>query len=247
MRPPPSEDFATPEGSGPAGFRISTLRDVERIEQTPLERRIPFTSVYEALASSAVRHADAIAIRLLESPDPAGKVREVRYRDLLKNIHRTANLLREFGVNGENSVSYLLPLLPETHYVLWGGEAAGVVNPINPMLEDRHIASILNAANSRVLVIEDSPQNWAKLAALVSQTPTLNTVLVVSERSSWRPPIHLPDRIELLDFKAELKLQDEDRLCFELRARSCCTVSRCSTLAVPPARPSWRRNTTRVN
>jgi fatty-acyl-CoA synthase len=211
-------NFSTPGGSGHAGFRISTLRDVERIEQTPLNRRIPFTSVYQALASSAGRHADAIAIRFLESPDPAGKVREVRYRELLKNIHRTANLLHKLGVNGENTVSYLLSLLPETHYVLWGGEAVGVVNPINPMLEDRHIASILNAANSRVLVIEDNSQNWAKLAELIGKTPTLRTVLVVSERSSWCPPIHLPARIELLDFKAEVKLQEEERLCFERRA-----------------------------
>ncbi|MDP9037972.1 MAG: acyl-CoA synthetase [Acidobacteriota bacterium] len=211
------ERSPTPQGSAPTDFRIATLRDVERIEQTPLDRRIPFAGVYQALASSAVRHADSVAIRLLESPDPAGKVREILYRDLLKNIHRTANLLQELGVDGENAVSYLLPLLPETHYVLWGGEAAGVVNPINPMLEDRHIASILNAANSRVLVIEDSPRNWEKLAGIISQTPNLGTVLVVSDRSSWRPPFHLPERIELLDLKAELKLQDEDQLCFQPR------------------------------
>lgn len=43
-------------------------------------------------------------------------------------------------------VTYLLPNIPQAHYVLWGCEAAGIANPINPMLEPDTIRDICIAA-----------------------------------------------------------------------------------------------------
>ena len=56
------------------------------------------------------------------------------------------------GVGRGEVVSYLLPNLPETHFTLWGAEAAGIVNPVNPFLEVDHMVGILNAAGSVVIV-----------------------------------------------------------------------------------------------
>ncbi|HTO63481.1 MAG TPA: hypothetical protein VMM15_19735 [Bradyrhizobium sp.] len=52
--------------------------------------------------------------------------------ELLAEITRAANALSAFGVNAEHPVAYVLPNLPETHFTIWGGEAAGVVLAVNP-------------------------------------------------------------------------------------------------------------------
>jgi len=49
-------------------------------------------------------------------------------------------------------VSFMLPLLPEAFITLFGAEAAGIANPVNPLLEPHQIAEILQAANTTILV-----------------------------------------------------------------------------------------------
>ena len=46
----------------------------------------------------------------------------------------------------------MLPLLPEAFITLFGAEAAGIANPVNPLLEPHQIAEILEAARTSVLV-----------------------------------------------------------------------------------------------
>ncbi|MDT0561897.1 hypothetical protein RMR41_11165, partial [Pseudomonas aeruginosa] len=48
--------------------------------------------------------------------------------------------LHRLGLESHQAVSFLLPNLPQTHYVIWGGEAAGIVNAINPLLKDARIS-----------------------------------------------------------------------------------------------------------
>lgn len=46
----------------------------------------------------------------------------------------------------------MLPNLPETHLTVWGGQAAGIVFAINPMLEPAAIGELLKAGEAKVLV-----------------------------------------------------------------------------------------------
>jgi fatty-acyl-CoA synthase len=65
----------------------------------------------------------------------------------------------------------VLPNLPETHFTIWGGEAAGVVLAVNPLLEPDLIVEILRAAKVRVLVtLAPFPgaELWSKLAPRLS-------------------------------------------------------------------------------
>ncbi|GAA0684443.1 acyl-CoA synthetase [Marinobacterium maritimum] len=76
----------------------------------------------------------------------------------------------------------LLPNLPQNHFTLWGGEAAGIINPINPMLEPDHIAGILNAANTKLLVaLAPFPgtDTWDKVEQIKPLVPSLEKVLYV--------------------------------------------------------------------
>ena len=75
-----------------------------------------------------------------------------------------------------------MPNIPQTHYVLWGAEAAGIVNPINPLLEPATIADICRAAKTKVLVaLAEVPGSeiWSKAMAIKDRIPTLEHVVRV--------------------------------------------------------------------
>ena len=61
-------------------------------------------------------------------------------------------MFQALGVGSGDVVSLLLPLLPEAFITLFGAEAAGIANPVNPLLEPHQIAEILEAARTSVLV-----------------------------------------------------------------------------------------------
>ena len=67
-------------------------------------------------------------------------------------------------------------------FTLFGAEAAGIACAINPLLEPQHIVDILCEARAKVLVtVGPGPggELWQKMAAVVGEVPTLETVLLV--------------------------------------------------------------------
>lgn len=44
-------------------------------------------------------------------------------------------MFHALGVGPNDVVSFLLPLLPQSFMSLFGAQAAGVANPVNPLLE----------------------------------------------------------------------------------------------------------------
>jgi len=99
-------------------------------ENTSIEERLEVFNSYDLIKKGAAINQDATAISFFLSGDSYDQPTQVTYHDLMSNITRTANLFHDLGVGPQDVVSYLLPNLPHTHYVLWGGEAAGIVNPI---------------------------------------------------------------------------------------------------------------------
>ena len=100
-----------------------------------------------------------------------------------------ANLFTDLGVGPGDTVSYLLPNLPQTHITIWGGQAAGIVNAINPLLRPEQIAHLLDAAESRVLVtLGPMPGSdiWERVEAVRGLYPKLETVLQVGGRRRAR-------------------------------------------------------------
>ena len=105
------------------------------LENLNWREEAPFDTTYEMLRFSAEKYADRPAITFLADVDKDAEVKEQSYAELFKNITRTANLFHSFGLQRDDVVSVVLPNLFESHEVLWGGEAAGIVNPISPFLE----------------------------------------------------------------------------------------------------------------
>ncbi|MCR3833802.1 AMP-binding protein, partial [Pseudomonas aeruginosa] len=131
---------------------IAGLSDIEALERVPLEQRDLPSSTYELLQRSAQRHGQRIALSCLLHGSAAEEPLRISYAELFARVTQTANALHRLGLESHQAVSFLLPNLPQTHYVIWGGEAAGIVNAINPLLEPEHIAELIRASNTRVLV-----------------------------------------------------------------------------------------------
>lgn len=161
---------------------IATQADVEAIEQVPLGERTLPESTYAMLRQSAGRHPDKIALRFFLRGAAYKRSVDWTFKELLGRITQAANLFHSLGVRRGDVVSYCLPNLPETHAVLWGAEAAGIANPINPLLDAEAIADLMRAAETKVLVtLAPFPGTdlWAKVARIQHQVPSLETILQV--------------------------------------------------------------------
>jgi fatty-acyl-CoA synthase len=177
-----------------AGYRH--LQDIQAFEQTPLAERPVPSHTLALLERGAARSRKALALRFVFSGERPTESVDYTYEELVRRCYQTANLLHELGVGPTDVVSYLLPNLPETHFTLWGGQAAGIVNPINPLLEPAHIADILNACGTKVLVtLRAFPQTdlWQKVEAVAPLVPSLQTVVTVD----LLPYLPLPQRLAL--------------------------------------------------
>jgi fatty-acyl-CoA synthase len=162
---------------------VQSLADIHRIEATPLAQAMPWASTYDLIRASAEVHGDQPALTFLHTGQPGGASTTWTYRSLLQGIHQTANLLHQVGVGPQDAVGILLPGGLAYHLALWGGEAAGIVQPLNPLLSDEKLLSLLRASQAKVLIAhgaEDDSQLRAKALRLQTQLPDLKTVLLVN-------------------------------------------------------------------
>ena len=131
---------------------FASTADIRAFEQTPYSERIAAQSTYEALKCGASANPDAPAIQFLPNADPADTPVVITYRDFIAKVTQAANMFHALGVGPNDVVSFMLPLVPEAFITLFGAEAAGIANPVNPLLEPHQIAEILEAAKTKVLV-----------------------------------------------------------------------------------------------
>lgn len=165
------------------GAPVRSLQDVQRLEARPLAEALPVQSTYEIFVNAAAAFGDKTALSFLPTADPAAEPTRWSYAQLLTGIHQTANLLHHLGVGREDAVAVLLPGCLEYHLALWGGEAAGIVQPLNPMLTDEKIAAMMTLARAKVLIAyggEGDLGYWSKALRLRALVPTLTTVLRVA-------------------------------------------------------------------
>ncbi len=163
-------------------FPIKNLADIETIEQTPLEARNLPSSTYDLLQQSANKYEDQNALSFLLQGTLEEEPIRFNFRQLFTKVTQAANAFNALGVSSNDCVSMLLPNLPQTHFTIWGAEAAGIFNPINPLLDVEHIAAILNEAQAKVLVtLAPFPGTdlWDKAKDLIAKVPSLKTVLTV--------------------------------------------------------------------
>jgi len=209
------KDYATPVG---APFRparpVRSLADIHALEQTPLAQALTVRSTYEIFRNAGHAFGDKTALTFLRTGNPDDEPIRWSYAELLARIHQTANLLHGLGVGPNDAVAVLLPGCLEYHLALWGGEAAGIVQPLNPLLTDEKLVALMTAARAKVLIAYGSDAEsgmWSKALRLRDQVPGLTTLLRVAPHDEAPGAAGaLPEGVA--DFEALRTAQPDDRL-----------------------------------
>ncbi|MCB5410216.1 acyl-CoA synthetase [Pseudogemmobacter faecipullorum] len=161
----------------------ATLADLKAIEaQSAWADRDVAKTIYEALSRARSAHGTrpAISYQLLSAPDAPKVTRS--WGELHSDVTRAANLFRSLGIGPGDVVAYVLPNTMETAVTLLGGMVAGIVNPINPLLEAGQISSILRETNAKVVVtLRAFPKTdiGQKVAEAVRHAPGVKHVLEI--------------------------------------------------------------------
>ncbi len=207
---------------------IATMADVEAIEAIPLEERHLPPNTYEAIWRGVERNPTGWALSFfLQVPDFQRPVRYT-FRQLFARITQTANMFHDLGIRPGKVVSMLLPNLPEAHFTIWGGEAAGIVNPINPLLEPEVIASIMQDAEAELLVTMGplpGTDIWPKALEAAARVPSLKAILRVdlsryvlglkrwpARLLAWWEGRKYKAPVRVLDFESTVRKYPGDRL-----------------------------------
>lgn len=208
---------------------FATLADVKAIEvEMPWDARGMARSMHEFLSRTKAAHGTRPAISYQILSGPGTKAETLTWNDLHAKATQAANLFRSLGVGEKDVVAYVLPNSLETAITLLGGAVAGIVNPVNPLLEAEQISAILRETKAKVVVTlkafpkTDLPQ---KVAEAVKHAPSVKTVLEVdlarylTPPKSWIVPLVRPKNpvshtANVLNFNAELAKHPADRLSF---------------------------------
>ncbi|MFD1296549.1 acyl-CoA synthetase [Lysobacter gummosus] len=215
---------------------IGSLRDIEALESEgpPV---LP-SSTLEMIRRGAAIDPNAPALSFFLRTAEHARAERWSYAEFLQCIHRSANAFHALGADKGTVIAYVLPNLPETHFTLWGGEAAGIVMAINPLLDAAAIGALLAEAGATILVtLAPFPgvDLWPRVCKALPAASTLRHLLLVDlaehvpgprriaarllgRRERWR--LHgwsglrgaVPARIEIHDFKRALRGRNGDSL-----------------------------------
>lgn len=161
---------------------VRTYEDIKTLESVPLAQRGLFSNTYSALKHCAAEHGPESALSFFLDAKNFRNTHEWSYAELFADITRAANAFNRLGVGARDVIAFLLPNLPETHFVIWGGEATGIVMAINPLLEAPQIADLLRAAQAKVVVtLAPTPRSdlWPKLESQLAKLPSVRDVVWV--------------------------------------------------------------------
>ncbi|WP_433705181.1 acyl-CoA synthetase [Paraburkholderia sacchari] len=161
---------------------VANERDVLAIESHGQPADLP-SSTYEMICRGAAINPSAPALSFFATAEDYTNAERWTYSELVRDITRTANMLSRLGVQRDTVVAYVLPNLPETHFVVWGGEAVGIVCAINPLLEGDAIGELLNASGASVLVtLAPYPGTdlWPKVQSVLRKVASLKHLVLIN-------------------------------------------------------------------
>ena len=162
---------------------FKSLADIKAIEaEAEWEARDVGKTMYDFLSRTKAAHGARPAVTFQLQSEPGSRSQTLTWDALHGRVTQAANLFRRLGIGPKDVVAYVLPNCLETAVTLLGGAVAGIVNPINPLLEPEQIAAILRETGAKVVVTlrafpkTELPQ---RVAEAVRLAPGVTTVLEV--------------------------------------------------------------------
>jgi fatty-acyl-CoA synthase len=162
---------------------LASAADVEAFEAVPCSERIAAKSTFDAIKLGAAHNPNAPAIQFLLNASADDTPIVITHGQFVARVTQAANMFHALGVGAGDVVSFLLPLLPQSFFTLFGAEAAGIANPVNPLLEAHQIAEILEAAGTKVLVAlgpTEGSDIWNKVVKVRGQLKHLKAIVQVN-------------------------------------------------------------------
>jgi fatty-acyl-CoA synthase len=208
---------------------FASVADRNAIEaEARWEDRQVARSMHEFLRRAAEEHGTRPALSFQLQSGPTDRSETLTWAELLRKSTQAANLFRSLGIGETDVVAFILPNTVETAIVLLGAMTAGIVNPINPLLEPEQISAILRETKAKVVVtLRAFPKTDVaqKVAEAVRHAPGVRTVLEVdlnrylSPPKSWIVPFIRPKNpvqhdATVKSFAAELARQPAGALTF---------------------------------
>jgi fatty-acyl-CoA synthase/long-chain acyl-CoA synthetase len=204
----------------------SDLKNIEN-EATWDDRDNPKT-LYGMLSRTVQNFPNHDAVSYQIFSGPKDKAETFSWKDLFDKTTQAANMFRGLGVQETDVVAYVLPNSNETLLSLLGGAIAGIVAPINPLLDVEQIAAILRETNAKVVVtLKAFPKTdvCQKTAEALALAPNVQTVLEVdllrylTAPKSWivpliRPKYNVQHSAKVIDFN-QLLGEQKSTLDFE--------------------------------
>ena len=190
---------------GEQDLPLRTIQDLKAIEHVPGASRFTIHSTYELIREAATNDPERTAIALHSGRNRSYQSERLSYRALLSNLHQTANLLADLGVESGEVIALLLPNLLETHLLLWGGQAAGIVCPLSPWLPVEQIVALLQAVRAKLLVApgpQVSQGLWQKAERVRRQVKSITLMLQVRGPGKERDALYAFDAL-LADYPSD--------------------------------------------
>ena len=196
---------------------METIDRVKEFEKIPLAEQFPFTNSYELVMHAAQRFGNDTALEFLLQGLADEETQKTSFTELGNKITQTANLLNDLGIGEDDAVSIILPILPQAHFSILGAQAAGIANPINPMLEADHIGEILSAADAKVVICLGQSEHtdiWQKVSEAAEEAGCVKTLLTVNVPGLCTSEPHSIENsgIEVLDFDSSIAAQNNNAL-----------------------------------
>ena len=157
--------------------------DRDRVQdETPWEAREVPKTIYALLSGTAAARGDRPAFSFQITSGPKDKAETLTWTAFHDRVVQAANLFRALGIGETDTVALVLPNSNETLFALIGGMIAGVVAPINPLLDPENITTILDETQAKVVVtLKGFPKTDVaqKVHAAVAQAKTVERVFEI--------------------------------------------------------------------
>jgi len=184
------------------------------------DRTLPITT-FQRLTETAASFPDRPAVTFQMFSDPGAPCETLSWKQLQEQTAQVANMFRGLGVGEKDVVAYLLPNATETILTYLGGQVAGIVNPINPLLEAEQIGAILRETGAKVLVTlrafpkTDVAQKAEQAVALAPNVKAVVEVDLLRYLTGVkrlivpliRPKVPVTHKAKVVDFRKEMAKQ----------------------------------------
>lgn len=139
----------------PTGYASLDKPWLKYYSEEAIMSEIPHMTLLDYLKELNKNNLDGIAISYFGN--------EVTYRDFFKNVDSASKILTDFGVKANDRIMYLMPNIPETAYLLYGGSQIGAVSDyVDPrpdsldlMVSAKKILSLIKEEKVKHLVVLD--------------------------------------------------------------------------------------------